>query len=97
MNSFLGKLGPNPSSSREFWNLINRTRAGKCSRYIPHLVYNGRTYSSDEEKAELFGLLLSETFSENRQSSDFDSEFCGFVERFVAGYNLDRSEFDPVS
>ena len=56
-----------------FINLNNRARTQKKSSTIPTLVVDGRAYSTDEDKANLFADVLGETFTENGASTDFDS------------------------
>ena len=36
--TFLGKLGPHPTSSSSFWKIINRARSSKKNSNIPNLV-----------------------------------------------------------
>ncbi|CAF0706977.1 unnamed protein product, partial [Brachionus calyciflorus] len=73
---FLNKIGNKPLNSRPFWKKINRLYSNKDVRSIPTLIRNGKVFKTDEEKAKLFGQILSETFSLNKENSDkkFDEE-----------------------
>jgi exonuclease III len=64
-SSFLNKIDNKPVSSKIFWAKINKMRSKPNSTVIPTLIVDGVEYSSDVEKAELFGTRLAETFSEN--------------------------------
>ena len=95
--NFLGKLGPYPPSTREFWNVINRARTQKKSGSIPSLVSEGREFKSDEEKANLFASILGETFTLDSSSSDFDLNHYDFVHNFVENFDFSDASFSLVS
>ena len=94
---FLGKIGPYPASTREFWAKINQAKNQKKSGEIPNLVLGNNVYKSNEEKANLFASILSETFTDNCTSSDFDSQIHFYVEDFVEKFDYSDSEFSRVS
>ena len=79
---FLGRLGPYPVSSSFFWRIINKARSPKKNSSIPNLLFDGKVLKSDEEKANLFRSVLGETFTESKNSSDFDMQFHKYVECF---------------
>ncbi|RNA28074.1 hypothetical protein BpHYR1_049231 [Brachionus plicatilis] len=54
-----------PTSSRPFWNKINKMRTSKYSNKIPTLVHNNQKIETDKEKGNIFGKILEETFSPN--------------------------------
>lgn len=62
-NNFIKKTGPNLHSSRPFWAKVNKFRTKKKGSTIPELSHNEKTYTSDQEKCNLFGSILSDTFS----------------------------------
>ncbi len=67
---FIKKIGPNPVSSRPYWQRINRLRTGKNkTSNIPYLKFNDKKYENDNDKANLFKDILKDTF----QLSDDDS------------------------
>ena len=84
--NFIKKIGKNPTSSKPFWLKINRFRnkRNKNSIKIPTLKSNGQTFESNEEKANLFGSILKETFSLNSNDrSKFDEEVEAVIKNFV--------------
>ena len=83
----LGKFGPYPVSSRQFWRVINKSRNQKNSYSIPPLELNGKIFNLDKEKATLFTSSLSETFSSDPFTSDFCQKFHFKVEEFVSTYD----------
>ena len=93
----MGKIGPYPASTREFWAKINQAKNQKKSGEIPNLVLGNNVYKSNEEKANLFASILSETFTDNCTSSDFDSQIHIYVEDFVEKFDYSDSEFCRVS
>ena len=61
---FIEKVGPNPSSSRSFWQNINRARTNKSAQSkIPTLTQK-KNYESGKKKADLFKSVLEKTFSQ---------------------------------
>jgi len=96
-SNFLDKLGPYPASSGTFWRIINRARTQKKSSTIPTLIVDGRAYSTDEDKANLFADVLGETFTENGASTDFDSIIYSYVEDFVAKFDFSDDQFAKIT
>ena len=84
-------------STREFWAKINQAKKQKKSGEIPNLVFENVIYKSDEEKANLFASILSETFTDNCTSSDFDCQIHSYVEDFVEKLDYSDNEFSKVS
>ena len=73
-NLFLNNLGSNITSTRPFWQKINRLRGSVSQKKIPNLLFNGVSFNEDTEKANLFKDILEETF--NKPSSHlFDENF----------------------
>ena len=68
---FLSSVGKNPTSSKPFWQKINKIRNktinSASSKTIKNLVYDGKEYQSELEQADLFGRLLQETFSDSNK------------------------------
>jgi uncharacterized protein YaaR (DUF327 family) len=59
---FIEKVGPNPSSSRPFWQRINRARTNKSTQSnIPTQIHENKIFESDKEKADLFKSILEKT------------------------------------
>ena len=75
--NLLGDIGPYPVSSRKFWNEINKFKSAKQSSSLPNLNFTDRLYKTDNEKADLFSGILSETFSDlnHTSKSKFDEDF----------------------
>ena len=95
--SFLGRLGPHPASSRDFWKVINRTRSPRKNMNIPTLIAGNKIYKSEEEKASLFRASLGETFTDGGHSSDFDSIFYNSVETFVSGLDFSNISYEKFT
>ena len=79
-DEFLLKQGPNPTSSRPFWKKINKVLKGPQNSKIPKLLCEGKEFSTDSEKAEIFMKMLSKTFSGshcvlNNNSSQLEANF----------------------
>ena len=94
---FLGKLGPYPTSTRKFWAKINEAKSQKKSKTIPTLKFENVLFKSDEDKANLFAKRLSETFTDDANSPDFDAQFYSFVEDFVKNYDFSDNDFPKVT
>ncbi len=74
---FVDSLGKNPVSSRPFWQKINKMRnknGKKRTNQMPSLELNNITYTSNEERANLFGGLLEQTFKDSNDD-EFDKKF----------------------
>ena len=61
LDKYKGKV----TSSRPFWNEINKFRDKRTSNSYPSLKHNDLKYETDKEKANLFGGILSQTFINN--------------------------------
>ena len=94
---FLGKLGQYPTSTREFWSIINKAKQQKKSGTIPSLTFQNRVIKTDEEKANVFASILSETFTDDCTSTEFDTQIHRYVEDFVKNYDYSDPEFPKVS
>ena len=79
--SFLERVGPNPISSRPFWQKINKFRGGGGSKSLPLLKHNNTEYSTDRGKSELFGEILKETFKINSEPNDL--AFTEKIDQFI--------------
>ena len=87
------ELGPHPASTREFWKTINKTRTQKKSGEIPTLKVDDKVYKTDEEKANLFGSILSETFAHDGSSTEFDIIVHDQVKQFVEELDYSDSNY----
>ena len=96
-SNFLGKLVRYPASCGTFWRIINRARTQKKSSTIPTLIVDGRVYSTDKDKENLFADVLSETFTENGASTGFDSIIYSYVEDFVSKIDFSDEQFAKVT
>ena len=67
----------------------------KCT--LPKNFFENVTYKSDEEKANLFATILSETFTDNCTPSVFDCQIHSYVEDFVEKFDYSDNEFSKVS
>ncbi len=85
-DKFIEKLGPNPQSSRKFWQRINTIRNGKGSGSTPKLVSNGNEYKTSQEKANLFKEMLVNTFSGQNNYDSYDNEFKKTTESRIDEY-----------
>ena len=79
---FMDKLETNPVSSKPFWQRINKLRCSKSSNFIPNITFENTTYSSNEEKANIFAKRLSKTFSDE-SSPNFDLNFKNIVDNYI--------------
>ena len=63
----------NPTTSKLFWNNINKMNNKTNNKQtIPTLIQNNNKYSSNKEKAELFGEILEKNFK-NYDENEFDA------------------------
>ena len=83
-SNFINKLGTCPTSSKAYWNRINRIRNKKAPNSIPNLNFNGTTLDTDESKAVAFGEKLANTFSDQvENSSSFNNINKDYVDDIV--------------
>ena len=90
---FIEKVGNNPTSSKPFWQRINKLRSSKTessTKSIPNLIHNNQNYSADDDKANLFGSILEQTF-ENYKDAEFDRDNKRFIGETIL--NLNENEF----
>ena len=80
-SNFLEKMGPNPLSSRPFWQKINKFRGNSNNRRLPLLKHGNKNYESDRVKSDLFSSILADTFKPN--TDRVDDEFTAHVDEFV--------------
>jgi len=81
---FIKKIGPNPVSSRPYWQRINRLRTGKSkASNIPDLKFNDKKYENDNDKANLFKDILKDTFQLSNDESFKDKDFYSNVDSFI--------------
>ena len=85
-DKFIEKLGPNPQSSRKFWQRINTIRNGKGSGSTPKLVSNDNEYKTSQEKANLFKEMLANIFSGQNNYDSYDNEFKKTTESRIDEY-----------
>lgn len=70
---FLNKLGPNPLSSKPFWQKINKFKK-KGSDSIKDLKVGEKIYTDEKSKCQIFGNQLENTFKID-PSEAFDKKF----------------------
>jgi exonuclease III len=95
--NFVERCGKNPSSSRPFWNKVNEFRGAKRFNNIPVLKTREATFNSNEEKADCFGRILENNFSNNQGG---DNEFQKQIkETIIKLKEHDQNDcfFEPVS
>ena len=88
---FLEKLGPNPTSSKPFWQRINKFRTRNFGK-IPTIVLNNKKITTDTEKANAFSDSLAQTFCLDMSSAFdvvFEKEVIDFLSQVNA--NADRN------
>ena len=97
--NLLGDIGPYQISSRKFWNEINKLKSAKQSSSLPNLNIKDRLYKTDNERADLFSGILSETFSDlnHASKSKFDGIFFAQVSHSLKHADFSKGGFIPVS
>jgi hypothetical protein len=95
--NFLEKMGPNPLSSRPFWQKINKFRGKASNSRLPLLKHNNQNYETDREKCDLFSLTLADTFKPNTERTD--DEFTAHVDEFVRNRtkNIKKPKFNKIT
>jgi hypothetical protein len=84
-NEFINSLGKNPVSTKPFWQKINKIKnknKSKKGKDIPTLLLNNISYTTKEEKADLFGGLLEQTFKDTNDEK-FDKKFENKIKKEV--------------
>jgi len=101
---FIEKVGPNPSSSRPFWQRINRARTNKSTQSnIPNLFHENKIFELDKEKADLFKSILEKTFSQEIDENFTDKEFYDQVNanvnsnEYINEYRHSNNEYKEIS
>ena len=82
---FIKSQGPNPISSKPFWDWINTFRTNKSARGIPCLVKEGRVIEKDEENAEEFREILADRFSD-KENANFNKNHKSKVDIAVSKF-----------
>jgi hypothetical protein len=86
-NKFMKMHGPNPTSSKPFWRRINQFRSKPVTNNIATIVENGVSYTSDQQKADIFATHLASIFSDSNEPH-FKHLFKQDVEEEVANFNF---------
>ena len=87
-------VGDYPVSSRIFWREINKTKSPKQSSSIPNLKIDQTYYKTDMEKVSLFSSILSNTFTDNVNNTDFDMDFRSVAENLVNNLDTNNCKVD---
>jgi hypothetical protein len=89
---FVERMGKNPTSSRPFWIRINKFRNLKAQKNhrIPSLIQDGKSYETNEGKAQLFSSILASTFSPNTVN---DASFDDLVKTEISNFEQKHSDF----
>jgi hypothetical protein len=102
-SNFLESLGKNPVSTRPFWQKINKIRnknQNKKSEKIPSLNFNNAIYTTNDEKANIFGSILEQTFKDSNDEK-FNKEFEQMIKLKVDEFKMKNknhvSIFEPFS
>ena len=69
------KVGPNPTSSRQFWQRINKFRIPKSASSVGSLMTENKELTNANDKAAAFASVLMNTYSSNIMSTSFDNDF----------------------
>jgi hypothetical protein len=93
----LDGLGEHPVSTRLFWKEINKTKSSKQASSIPTLKVGQVEYKNDMDKISLFSTILSDTFSENLFSSEFDQNFPSIAKNEVDNLDLNNCKVEFFS
>ena len=89
MKKFMKGLGKAPLSTKPLWSRINRTRNLRNNSGIPTLKKEGKFYTTDKEKAQVFGERMRETFSENTNPNQFDDKFKKDIDEYIHDKNFE--------
>jgi hypothetical protein len=89
MKKFMKGLGKAPLSTKPLWSRINRTRNLKNNNGIPTLKKEGKFYTTDKEKAQVFGERMREAFSENTNPNQFDDKFKKDIDEYIHNKNFE--------
>jgi exonuclease III len=92
-DKFIKTQGPNPTSSKPFWQRINKFRNKPESNEICHITENGITYKTDQQKADVFANHLGSIFS-NTNDPRFNDHFKQQIEEEVSNFNFNNYDFN---
>ena len=85
-SNFIEKLGSYPTSTKAYWNRINRLRNKKQTNTIPTIIHNNIRLDNDESKAKAFGEKLAKTFTDENDPT-FSEEQKNFVDEVISSKN----------
>jgi hypothetical protein len=88
---FSKNCSANPLSSKKLWKRIKTVKDGNKVTDYPSLLYNNQVFSSDEQKANLFSDLLSETFKDS-ESDQFNNNFKDKIEEQMREFFKNQSK-----
>ena len=97
MKKFIQGLGPRPLSTKPLWKRIKRMHNQSQTEEIPTLIKNGKEYSTNDEKARVFGERMAETLNEQPEArAKFDQKHYDFINDYVSNkrYEEEYSESD---
>ena len=85
-SKFIGRFKGGRTSSKPFWNRINRMKQKKQPKSIPNINHNGIILTNNIDKANAFGEKLSKTFNTSEDTDDFNENHKQFVNKAVTDY-----------
>jgi len=95
---FFGQAGP---LSSIFWTLldekINQARNSKKAVMLPTLEKNKTLYKTNTEKLNVFSNILTSTFNEQGNASDFDSKFQNKVNEWFMKHKFETYDFNQFT
>ena len=83
MQNLIDRVGPNPTSSREFWSRINCFRKPAGSKLSTSLLSNNVELVEPKEKADLHAKRLESIYSSSNIDPNFNREFFNSVETLI--------------
>jgi len=90
-DDFLRHIGPSLPSSRPFWQRINKIRKNKSTKSkIPNLIYEGKDFKTNSEKANLFADLLEFIFKGS--PANFNEKYKKEIEEKIKNYLKNKEE-----
>ena len=75
MQNLIDRVGPNPTSSRQFWSRINCFRKPAGYKVTGSLISNNVELVEPKEKADLYAKRLESIYSASNIDSNFDRDF----------------------
>ena len=79
MQNLIDRVGPNPTSSRQFWARINSFRKPASNKASGSLISNNLEFVEPKDKANLFAKRLETIYSASNFDSNFDRIFFASV------------------